>query len=259
MNTSKQFWPIFKLQLMANPNIWFMALAFSMPLFIGLTSSTHDFEFVISSPNLFFGGLMGVLIFAPEILTPSSQNSWTGFGMEFILTRAVDRRIVARAKTFFFYLLILSIPAGLLFYSLKEPDLKATSYSKIIHQECLSVLKGSVLTKESHGLPHLLFIPRGNILIAAWHAWEFSVCAILTQTFIYLIHPLKHRKQIFYLFFIGFVITPFVGIYSHQPFSLTDRFFFGFASHPILLWALTIFAFVLCQLWYERRFIRMEH
>jgi hypothetical protein len=256
MNPTKQFWTLFKFQLTVNPSIWFMTLAFSMPLLFSLQIPGQILDLLIPARSLFFVAFLGVFILAPEILYPANQ--WPGFGPEFLLTRAVDRNILTRARAALFYLLVLVVPIGILLFSLRQPNLQATTYSKILQQECLDHLTGSTLSKDGHGYFYHLSIPYGNVLLAAWHTWEFLLCAIATQMLLHIIYPFKYRRYILPFFALALILGIFAEIFFHQSLSPADRLFFSFASHPVLLGTAGILAVILTQLWCERRFTRME-
>jgi hypothetical protein len=264
MNPVRQCWTLFRFQLAANPYIWFMAFAFCAPLFFVHTG--HEWlNTLIPSQNLFFIGFLGVMLLAPELFYTAASGQWAGYSTEFLLTRAVDRTFLARAKTGCLYFITLIIPIVILALSLKNPDLKVDSYSKNEQQECVASIPGSTTLKDSSGHIEGLAIPAGNRLIAAWHCWEVVVCAAAVQILVLLIHPWPHRKFILWTIYglvlflpLATILPLFHPIFSHEPFFDSEHLFFIFAAHQLIFWVETLLFVFLAQLWCERRFAQLE-
>ena len=265
MNKMKQFLTLFRFQTTVNPFIWFMPVAFGVPLLFGstiLSSYTPNLSSLLTVQNLFFVGIFGAMVLAPEKFQFGSTNTAWSFGTEFLLTRAIDRPILYRSKAAFLYILILSVPVINVFYSMRTPDLKVTEYSKVAQQQCLSSVPGSILVPNPSGSRSpLISIPRGNVLIEEWHFWQFVISAFGVQALILLLYPLKRRILIFYVIFMSFIFLPlFIDLHHirNETPSIMQRIFFPFAAHQIVFWILTALAVVIGQLWAERRYAKME-
>jgi hypothetical protein len=270
MNTTKQFWSLFKFQSVINPFIWFMPVAFGVPLLIPLindfvSKDIHSsFSLLLGNQNMFFVGIMGAMILAPEKFQFGAANLLTSYyGGEFLLTRAIDRPILYRAKAATLYALILLFPCIGLVNSLRSPDLVVDERAAAVQQACLSHIPGSKLQLakwDRHQRPSLIAIPRGNVLIAEWQMWIFLLAAILLQISMLVLYPFRYGKIIFWMFFFGFILVPLFDLTSLRtdlP-TINDRLFFSFAANQMTFWSATAFVFVLSQLWCERRFAGLE-
>jgi hypothetical protein len=264
MNKMKQFWALLKFQTTINPFVWFLLLAFGGPLFFmgDFSSSYHpNLPSQLMIQNLFMVGLAGLWIIVPEIAQPWGTTGWSS-GTEFLLTRAIDRPILYRAKAAFLYFLVLLTPLVSIAYSLKNPDLKVTEYSSAAQKECLSHVPGATLEPNPSGnRSPLIAIPRGNVLIEEWHFGMFATSAFSVQVLLLLIYPLKHRTFIFYAIFMGGVFVPFwINLHSSRQETLPymEHLFFTFAAHQVPFWMLTALALLLGQFWCERRFATIE-
>lgn len=266
MNKTKQFWSLFKFQAMLNPFIVFMPLMFAMPLgityFMGSTHGYHpSLELLLSNQNLFFVGFIGVMLLAPEIF--QGMNSVYFNGTEFLLTRAIDRPLLYRARISFFYLLVLAVPIVVFITSLRTPELQVSEYRKITHQQILAQIPGSISAPaDKHGRSDEITIPNGNILVAGWHLWMFLLAAVGTHALINLIYPLKYRRFIFWAVYLGVIFTPLLGLRNlssqNELLAPTERAFLFFATHQLLLWSFAAASVLISQLWCERRFTGME-
>ena len=256
MNPAKQFWTLFKFHLIANPYIWFFMFSFCTPLFF-ISSANLDLDSLARNQSLIFIGFIGVMFLAPEIFGSFASNQYPLFQSEFLLTRAIDRTMLARAKGAGFYFLVLLVPVFMLLLSLKNPDLKVVSFEESERQACLSFIRGSVLLKSPHEVDHLA-IPSGKILIAAWHAWACLSSAIVVQLLIALIYPFPYRKYVVWGLFGSAILLPLISLYFHAKIFAGNRLFFLFAAHQTLFWTETLFLVVLSQLWCEQRFARQE-
>lgn len=258
-----QFRTLFRFQLTMNPVVWIMAAAFFLPLLLtGMGSKSLDL--LVPSQNLFFIGFLGVFMLAPEVFY-SSTTAQTAYGSEFILTRAIDRNILARAKSACFYLVVLAMPIAILAFSLKASDLQVNSYSKVEQQECLDSIPGSAITKNHRGAV-TISIPAGNRLIAAWHCWEAIISAVAVQLLFIGVLPLPYRKYILWTVYGLVLIGPLALLWfplskyfsGHDSLFISERLFFMFAAHQFVFWLGVFLAAVLAQLGWERRFVRLE-
>jgi hypothetical protein len=218
----------------------------------------------ISNQNLFFVGFVGVMLLAPEIMRSGATSAAWPTGTEFLLTRAVDRYLVLRARTVFFYVLVLAIPLFALVASLRNPGLQIREYDKVLHQQILERIPGSASAPADRDeRTDIITIPKGKALVEGWHSWQFLSLAIGTQLFILLIYPLKYGKYILWTTYLGLIFVPLLTImsigYKSGGASSGESMFFAFVAHQTLFWIITIAALLLGQLWCERRFARIEH
>jgi hypothetical protein len=268
MNTTKQFWALFKFQASINPFIWVMPIAFGVPLLLPFILSHQDFHssfsLLLGNQNMFFIGIFGAMILAPERFQFGAANFTTAYyGSEFILTRAIDRPVLYRAKAATLYLLILSLPCVAVVNSLRNPDLVVDEPTKTVQQACISHVPGSALRLskwDRHDRPSLIAIPRGNVLVAEWQLAVFLVAAIILQLSILALYPFKYGKLVFWVFFFGLILVPLFDLTSlntDQP-TINDRLFFSFAANQFLFWCMTVLLFPLTQIWCERRFAQLE-
>jgi hypothetical protein len=248
-----------------NPFIWFMPVAFGAPLFFAVSfpDSYHpNLSSLLSIQNLFFVGIFGSLVLAPDRFQ-FGTNTASVSGTEFLLTRAIDRSLLFRSRSVFFYILVLLIPFITVGRSFEKPDLKVTEYSKPAQELCISHVAGSTLEPDPSGnTSPLIVIPRGNGLVEKWHFWMFIISALGVQALVLLVYPLKYRLWIFYGIFMSFIFVPDLVDLHHASAGTptdTERLFFSFAAHQTLFWILTGLALVLAQLFSERRFAQLEH
>lgn len=269
MNPCKQFWTLLKFQTSINPFIIFMPLVFATPLYIKYFTGSigHDYhpslDLLLSNQNLFFVGFIGIMLLAPEVFQFGGANAMWSNGTEFLLTRAVDRPLLFRARATFFYLLILIIPLGSLLTALKNPDLKISEYNKVLHQQVLDQIPGSVAAPvDKDGRTTVISVPNGNVLVESWHLWVFAFTAIGTQVLLFLIYPLKYRKVIFWVVYLGALFIPLFllphGASKTEQLSPNEIVFFSFATHQAFFWILAGLALLFGELWCERRFAQFE-
>jgi hypothetical protein len=268
MNKIRQFVALLRFQMAINPFILFMPLALGMPYFLPfITSSARIYhpplESLLSNQNIWLVGLIGVLLLAPELIRPGASNEIWATGTEFLLTRAVDRYLVFRARSAFFYLLILTIPIAAYCSTLRNPSLQITEYDKSSHQKVLAQMPGSTPEKaDRDGRSQTITIPNGNTLVEGWRLWWFMCAAIGAQVFVYLIYPLKYRKFIWWGTYLVAVFLPLLAVLRHAQevghLSTQERMFFAFVEHQPLFWSMAIAGLILAQLWCERRFSQLE-
>jgi hypothetical protein len=274
MNKTKQFWTLVKFQFSLNPALWFL------PLIIGVTSlipfminrdatyhSSLSFYFY-TNQNFFFVGIFGSMILAPEKFQFNRMKATAVYsGTEFLLTRAIDRPVLYRAKTFLLYSLILLLPICAVIYFLRTPDLIVQESSKPLTQQVLDHVPGCVLSAvpSAHGLQPNIIIPRGDVLIAEWQVWVFILAIIVLQLLISVLSPYKFGKTLFWaLCYIGLLGPAFLPLYQlgktlqDMP-SPPERLFYFFVEHQPAIWIGTTLAVIGCQIFCERYFARQEH
>jgi len=214
--------------------------------------------------------------FLPSLVLSSGRfravRSWVGMPIEFLVSRAIDRRILYRSMVTLFYLAVLIVPVSIFLFS-KNLDARVYIYAGESPEPCLSHVAGSSLLpppKHSFG-QQLILIPNGTRLFAQWRLWFFLVAMSILQFFVLLqFKPFDLSRHLpgyeHFLFgllwrllftavalFGGLVmIVVFLLVFSGLP------LFYAFAAHQTVFWLLTVPALILGQFCCERLFARLE-
>jgi hypothetical protein len=258
MKTKSQFWTLVKFQATVSPFVFLAPVAFIMPVFF-MWQQDLALSFLVQNQNFFLIWLFGALLLAPDLFAASGASQTIGMGTEFIRTRAVDKVVLARAKTAFFLFVALVGPAAVLLASVGKPNLEVSVYGSVIQNDCLSHVPGSALVQNHGGGWNLISIPSGHVLLGTWHIWEFLLMAALIQLAVYAIYPFKHRKYVFWALFLAISFGPLLGFYQHHDSTPWDEHvFFLYAANQTIFWIVGITAAIAGQLWCERRFARLE-
>jgi hypothetical protein len=272
MNKTRQLLALLKFQaaLVPLPIILAFPLAlvspYYIPLFIHVSAHPYypGLEQQLTNQNFFFAGFIGFMLLAPEMMMSTASSAQWPTGTEFLMTRAVDRRLVFRARAVLYYLVVLTLPLCGLPLSLGSPTLRVgeSGETEYQQQQVLDHMAGSTRA-EADNYRHEIIIPNGNPLVQSWRIWSILCLVLGTQIVILLIYPLKYRR-----FILWGVLAAVVGIPLYLTFSSISKggglafnevMFFGFVAHQGLVWVFTIAAVLLGQVWCERRFARMEH
>jgi len=217
MNTSKQFWTLVKYQLSVNPFILLFPAVFVVPfcvdyLFHWTPRTLHPgTDLPLDDSSLFVVIIIGSIWLVPSFLFNAANGMSLSSlsGTEFILTRAVDRHLVYRARVCLFYVIVLIYPL-IIFFALQ-----------------------------------------GNPLVQRWHLWIYLLAVVISPVLTFINYPLRNRV-IFRSFALVIPMSCLGGLSSYKP------VFFSFITHQLLFFILTGVAFILAQLWCERRFARLE-
>jgi hypothetical protein len=271
MNKTKQFWALLKFQAVLSPlrALILMPLAMTASNYIPsfFSRSVHGYhpglDQMLSNQNLFLVGFFGVMLLAPEVMRTEATRAQWPTGTEFVLTRAVDRPMVFRARAALFYLFIVALPLCALPFAVANPSLQVNEYNEAAHQLILDKLTGSIPAQTIGNLKsHEITIPNGNMLIGSWRIWTILSVAIVVQLFFLAIYPLKYRLAVLTVAFFAVIGLPlFITLRlisrSDVP-SFNEPMFFIFTAHQAMAWVLTIVAIFLGQVWCERRFAGLE-
>ncbi len=264
MNPTKQLWALVKGQFAAYPGFLVISLIFCFPL-IWMHGPHPSLDLLIASPNLFLVGIYGCLMLAPEFLAMAPQGPSLGYGTDYLLTRALNRNVVARARTAFFLFIVLIGPAAMLLIAQQSPGLNVAPYSREVGLLCLSHIPGSSAVTTMPDFPNLVFVPNGKVLFAAWHLWSMLAVAAAVQILIYAIHRFKYRRFVFWLVFSVLAFGPLAAPYippltrTLGAMSFGKQVFLSFAANQPLYWLLILVAAFAGQLWCEWRFSRLEY
>ena len=263
MNTNKQFWTLFKFQFVGNPSVYATPVILALPFMTlwMMGGHYHSLDLLLMPNFTFIYAMLIFMILVPEVIQRSAYAYNTG--IELVLTRAVDRPLIYRSKTFLLFLLLLIFPFLMILHSTLQPELKITEYSKATQHYYLESLPGSTISTEGKGETPVLTIPRGNILLSEYQLWTSLALLVLIQLAITCLYPLKHRGSLLWAIYIGFMFVPALSILSPlmakgEHGTPNIECFLFFASHPVLFWIVAAPVFVLTQVWCERRFVNFE-
>ena len=269
MNKIRQFWALLKFQVASKPEIILLPLVFGALYFIPFITASgrhgsNTLEYLLSSQNMWLVGFLGVMLLVPEVMTSAATKGLWATGMEFLLTRAVDRPLVFRARSALFYFIILAIPMTAFLGALKKTDLQIDEYNRTEYGQVLDHMAGSVPSAVNGEKSTTITIPNGKILVKSWCLWLFVCTAIGVQVFINLVYPLKYRRFILWGTYLAFIFFPVFLVVNYfrssaiESLSMRETVFFTFIAHQPFFWLATIAALLLGQLWCERRFSRFE-
>jgi hypothetical protein len=241
----------------------------ALTYFVGTVNTTSpdvyypSLDLLLPVQNLYFVFMIGAMVVAPEAFY-AVVAQMSASGSEFLLTRAVDRHLILRARIAFFYLLILAVPCMIVMGALTKPDLQIGEYHKTLNAQIVANLPGSIAAPpDKYGGLDEITVPRGNLLLEGWHLWILLISGLVLQMTIILVYPFKYRRFVLWTLFLGIVLLPIffdlrnVGINDENP-TWSEALFFSFVAHQPLLWILTSLALILGQIWCERRFARLE-
>jgi hypothetical protein len=271
MNRTNQVWALMKFQAQGNPAVFVWPLAFGLPLIFIVGGIYHDkyapsLDLLLSNFNLFFIVIMGPIIVLPDYFRFGNLTA-AQTGTEFLLTRAVDRRLVFRARALIFLGLTLVVPVALLLAALPRPDLEFMELSKPAHAMLLAQMPGS--TSQGTGDDAFLqpiLIPNGNLFVRSWHVGTYLLALLFTQGFLFLAEPLPRRLRNIVVWgvilSIGMapIFMPFTSLLStmHDRVSEIEVLFVWYSTHLALFWIAAVALTIALQVWCERRFVRME-
>ena len=263
MTKSRQFWALFKFLATMGPIFWIMSLTIGLPLLLDEGDAVPVLFSILLVQNLlvFFVGMLGVWALVPEMGLGAS-GTWAA-GSEFLLTRAVDRPVIYRARAALLYVAIFLVPLASLTNSLREPELKVMVIAKSAVQKCLASVPGSTRAPDPSGSKgSVITMPQGNVMVSLWRLWIFAVAGFGVQVLGALVYPLKHRAFIFSAVFLLCVFAP---IFAEFQLPRADGaahmvlFFCSFVAHQAAFWIVTALVLILGQLWCEHRFCRLDH
>ncbi len=258
MNRTKQFWTLLKYQAIINPFILLMPCIFWFSFHWNNNHHTSLYM-LLYSPSIMFVAIIGMLYLAPEIF--SNTNTAQYGSIEFLLTRAVDRPLVYRARVAFCYLLFLLMLLPNLLGAFKNPSVIIDAYDTAAYQQILHSIPGSIAMPVNHyGKSTEIMIPNGNLLAESWRLCEFAVAIMAMQILILLIQPLKYRRWIFWGLYIGFILAPLSSLISTgKKWSLAEESFLLYAPYSIPICVGLMLVLLCAQYGCEYLFRRLEH
>jgi hypothetical protein len=196
---------------------------------------------------------------------------------EFLFTRAVDRRILFRARATAFFILaltplILNVVASPFAPDLTFSPVDAASAEAVRrydrYQSTFPAWRLQVNAPRMYngGFPTVqMAIPHGAVAYTAWLAWSGTLAVLLLQAYGTLIARRVKANHWWTAFYPGapmiivlllLILAARVSLRSHI--NLYENSFLFFSAHPLaMVTALALLA-VLIQTWCERRFSQLE-
>jgi len=178
-------------------------------------------------------------VFIPELFvgmqgtTPQTQQMAQSFSTEFLLTRAVDRPAVFRARAALYWVLILIPVLVLLALAAWRPSISIEVPLKPPGSGAvyLQSLPGAAVAKTTKAT-EIITSPTGRLAIAGVLALVAVWFASFWQGLVFAIARLKFKRWIFYTVFIGGIASPMLLVFVDQGRSLENPIFF-ILNHPI--------------------------
>lgn len=227
MKSHRQFLALFRYHAFASPWIWIFPLSFGSQSFIALMAgaSWRSLSAPLSSVGMliFVPMMIAAFVFAVEKvfvgtpgLTAQTHQQIQTYAGDFLLTRAIDRPVLFRARTALYWMLILVPLLALIVMTMWRPELsievplKAPTNAEFY----LAQLPGAEVTKTTKST-QVITSPQGRVILAGAIALLGIGAAAFWQVVLYLILPFRFRKWIFWgLFTLGVFAAPLLMIFS---------------------------------------------
>jgi hypothetical protein len=223
MKPLPQFFALLRYHAFASPWIWVFPFAFGMQplILIGMGAHWSSLGVPLSSLTMLTIAPMFIasFVFAVEKifagtpwLTGQTHQQIQTFSGDFLLTRAIDRPVLFRARVALYWLLIalpfvillvmvLWRPALEIEMSLKKPNL-ADFY--------LSHLPGAEITRTTKST-QVMTSPYGNVALAAAMTVIGLAAGAVWQSLVFVIVRFPFRRELFFGLFFGSILTgPFL-------------------------------------------------
>ncbi len=264
MSKTKQLWTLLRFQLAINRSALLLLMMSGFPYIITVIGSvffsfriknfTPDLEFLIRNSLVYFVAISAPALLNPDFPQLGKRNTAWESSTEFLLTRAVDRRILYRARALLFYILLLAIPVLGFFAFLRNPNLSLFEYNESIYQQILRHVPGSLPGPPGqNGRDTEIFIHHGYLLITLWRIWLPLCLGALTLSVMTCIGKFKYGWLLFLPFAFALLFFGFQVSFLHSgTLDLNSTLFFIFASHQSLCWLIAIPTLALSLLWYEQ-------
>jgi hypothetical protein len=297
MNARAPFWPLLKHELEVG---WFGGLARLVGflstywLFLGVLPYVFLYAPAAAHANLaslFEAGFVPIMLFLMGISlsammiyatvpafcdlvepTGSASGSMHLPILEFLFTRAINRRLLFRARATVFFILVLTpLFINLALSPLAPPTsfglAESTSPAAVRRYEHYrrAFPASRPATNPALVLPGQITIPHGAVAFTAWLAWVGALCFVLLQAYGVLIAKRVKPNQwrtvplaaapLLALLLCFFILTRTP---INARLDICERSFLFFSTYPVpLVMALAALALVL-QVWCERRFSKLE-
>jgi len=188
--------------------------------------------------------MIAAFVFIPELWTgmtganQQAQQNLQGCSADFLLTRAVDRPVVFRARATLYWILILLSAVILLALASRKPSvsmevpLKPPGAGMVY----LETLPGAFVAKATEST-ETIFLPAGRLAIAGTLVLLSIACSAFWQGFVFAISGLKFKRWIFFAAVIGVSCSPFVLLAGGNHFL--ENLVFLILKHPVAAVGLT--------------------
>jgi len=182
--------------------------------------------------------MVAAFVFTPELwtgmtgATQQSQQNLQGCSLDFLLTRAVDRSVVFRARAALFWILVLLLAILLLALASWWPSvsiqvpLKPPGAGMVY----LETMPGAAVTKTT-SFAETIFLPTGRLAIVGTLVLLSIACSAFWQGFVFAISGLKFKRWLFYAALIGMIGFPFLMLRGRSR-SL-EALVFLILKHPV--------------------------
>ena len=246
MKPLQQFFALLRFQAFAVPQIWIFPIAFNIGAFFFLMSGDKwwGLSSALSSSGMMWTMspmMLATFVFVPDLWTGMSgvqarQNLQT-FSADFLLTRAVDRPVVFRARTALFWILVLLPAVVLLALAAWKPSIsiEAPLNPPEAGSVYLETLPGASVTKTTK-TTETITAPTGRLSIVGVIGLLSIVSAALWQGFVFAINDLKFKRWIFFTVVIGMIAFPFLTLSRRHS---LESLIFLILKHPIAAVGLT--------------------
>ena len=248
MKPLQQFFALLRFQFFATPRLWIFPVAFSFQPYFSLMSGDHWWGLssaLLGSNMLFMIPMMlAAFVFTPELWTGmtgatlQTQQNLQGCSADFLLTRAVDRPAVFRARAALFWIFVLLPAIFLLGLAAWRPSVSIDVPLKppgagMVYLETLA--SASVTKTTSYA--QTISLPTGRLAIVGTLVLLSIACSAFWQGFVFAISGFKFKRWIFGAAVIGVIASPFLML-SGRSRSL-ENLVFHILKHPIVAVVLT--------------------
>lgn len=249
MKPLQQFFALLRFQAFASPQIWIFPVAFGLQPCISLMvgDTWRGLTIALSTSSMMWMGpmMIAAFLFTPEVWTGApgtglqTQQSLQGFSADFLLTRAVDRPVIFRARAALFWLLI-AVPALILLAlaAWKAPiSIEVPLQPPGVGAFYLEALPGASVTKTTK-TTETITSPAGRLAIVSAMGLLSLVTAAFWQGFVFAICRLKFKRWVFFACVILVIGSPFFVIKGRSHFL--ENLIFLILRHPVAAVGLTV-------------------
>lgn len=295
MKTRSSFWSLLKNELGAG-RFWHVALvaAWSLTnwLFLAVVPFLALFgEFAAHGnlASLFEAGLIPIMAFVfllcitaitacatvpalAELLPPGEYAPFPVPTLEYLFTRAINRRLIFRARTTSLCFLFLAP----LFLDLAMSPFLPETYFGIAESNTPEAIRryeqyrrtfptSHAVSGHAVSLPGQIIIPHGGLAYAAWLAWSVTFAFVLLQGYGVLIAKRVKPNNWWTALYpaapiLGVLLS--MALWARGVVKLPDHFcehcFLFFSTHPVALVLALLACAAIIQTWCERKFSKLE-
>jgi hypothetical protein len=190
--------------------------------------------------------LVAMTWFTPELsgISPGTcvqaKQNFQGFSPDFLLTRAIDRPMVFRARGALFWIVVLLPAIVLLALAAWKPaiSIEVPLQPPGAGAVYLETLTGASITK-TNKTTEVITSPTGRLVIAGTMGLLSIVFASFWQGFFFAIQGLKFKRWIFFAVVVAAIGSPFLMIVGVGRSHSLENLIFLILRHPIAAVGLT--------------------